>query len=94
MAYKINEMLNDCKFIESPDKLEDVILNYSSDMPIYCTCGEITEIKNIQICNWKNQLEFYLFVGKQCKCGETIYAISLMDENTEVPKELQEIFTT
>ena len=94
LADKINEMLNDCKFVESPDKIEEVFLNYSSDMFIYCTCGEVIEIKNIQISNWKNQFEFYLFVGKQCKCGETIYAISLMDENTEVPKELKEIFTT
>jgi len=94
LADRINEMLNNCDFTESPKKIENIFLNYSTEMPIYCTCGKITEIQNAQICNWKNMFEFYLFVGKPCSCGETIYALSLMDENAEIPEELNDIFTT
>jgi len=94
LADKINEMLNDCEFKESTEKIEKILPNYSPEMPIYCTCGEISELKNVQICNWNKQFNFYLIVGKPCKCGESIYAISLMDDNDEIPDELKEIFTT
>ena len=93
LADKINEMLNNCEFIESPESPNKIIPNYSSEMPIYCTCGEIIELKNTQICMWKNEFKFYLFVGKKCKCGETIYAISLMDDSDEIPNELKDIFS-
>jgi hypothetical protein len=33
-----------------------------------------------------------LFQGEECNCGETVYALSLMDENAGVPEELKEIF--
>jgi len=89
-ADKINEMLNNCEFSDSPEAVENII---PSDLAIYCTCGEITKIQNTQICNWKNQFKFYLFVGESCKCGESIYALSLTDENAEVPEELQDIFS-
>lgn len=94
LADKINEMLNNCEFTENTENIEDILPKYSSDLPIYCTCGEISGIQNIQVCNWKKQFKFYLIIGKQCKCGETIYALSLMDENAEVPEDLKEIFTT
>ncbi|MHA1292323.1 MAG: hypothetical protein ACTSQJ_06610, partial [Promethearchaeota archaeon] len=57
-----------------------------------CLCGDIAEIINVQIATWKNQFKFYLFEGAICKCGEKIYALSLMDEEEEIPKELENIF--
>jgi hypothetical protein len=92
LAEKINEMLNNSEFIKVSDDLNKIIPNYSEQMGIYCVCGEFAGISNIQICNWKNQFKFYLFEGEMCKCGEKIYALSLMDENAEIPEELREIF--
>ena len=94
LADKINQLLNDSEFTESPLKFTEIIPNYSEDMAIYCICGEITEISVINICNWKNKFKYYLFEGRQCQqCGDKIYAISLMDEDTEIPEELKEIFS-
>ena len=93
LADKINQLLNDSEFTESPLKFTEIIPNYSEDMAIYCICGEITEISVINICNWKNKFKFYLFEGKQCKCGDQIYALSLMDSSEEIPEELKEIFS-
>jgi len=94
LADKINQLLNDSEFTESPLKFTEIIPNYSEDMAIYCICGEITEISVINICTWKNKFKFYLFEGRQCQqCGDKIYAISLMDEDTEIPEELKEIFS-
>ena len=42
--------------------------------------------------NWKNKFKYYLFEGMKCDCGEKAYVISLMDEDSEVPEELKEIF--
>jgi len=93
LADKINQLLNDSKFTESPLKFKEIIPNYSEDMAIYCICGEITEISVINICTWKNKFKFYLFEGRQCQqCGDKIYSISLMDDDTEIPEELEEIF--
>jgi len=91
-AEQINKMLSDSEFSESTLEFNEIIPNYSESMAIYCVCGEIAEIEVVNICNWKEQFKFYLFEGKQCKCGDTIYALSLMDENSEVPSELSEIF--
>jgi len=91
-AEKINDMLNDSEFSKSPKKFKEIIPNYAESMAIYCICGEIAEISNVQICNWKNQFKFYLFEGEQCKCREEVYAISLMDESDEIPEELKDIF--
>jgi len=93
LADKINQLLNDSEFTESPLKFTEIIPNYSEDMAIYCICGEITEIRVINICNWKNKFKFYLFEGKQCQCGDQIYALSLMDSSEEIPEELKEIFS-
>lgn len=93
LADKINQLLNDSEFTESPLKFTEIIPNYSEDMAIYCICGEITEISVINICNWKNKFKFYLFEGKQCQCGDQIYALSLMDSSEEIPEELKEIFS-
>lgn len=92
LADKINQLLNDSEFAESPLKFTEIIPNYSENMAIYCLCGEITEISVINICNWKNKFKFYLFEGKQCPCGDQIYALSLMDSSEEIPEELKEIF--
>ena len=93
LADKINQLLNDSEFTESPLKFTEIIPNYSEDMAIYCICGEITEIGVINICNWKNKFKYYLFEGKQCRCGDSIYALSLMDSSEEIPEELKEIFS-
>ena len=91
-AEKINEMLNESEFSKAPHDFKTIIPNYSETLVIYCVCGEVVEITNIQICDWRNQFKFYLFEGKECKCGETIYALSLMDESDEIPEELKDIF--
>lgn len=92
LAEKINEMLNNSKFRKAPNDFATIMPNYSETMAIYCVCGEVAEISNVQICNWKDQFEFYLFEGKQCRCGDQVYALSLMDESAEIPEELKEIF--
>jgi len=92
VADKINHLLNECEFTKAPNDLKTIIPNYSETMGIYCVCGEIAEIDNIQICNWKDQFKFYLFEAKECKCKESVYALSLMDESTEVPEDFKDIF--
>jgi hypothetical protein len=92
LAEKINQILNESEFSESPKKFKEIIPNYSETMAIYCVCGDIVEISEVQVSNWQDQFKFYLFEGKECKCGEKIYAISLMDDSTEVPEVLKEIF--
>ena len=91
-AEKINKILNESEFNKAPQDFKTIIPNYSETLAIYCVCGDVVEITNIQICNWKDQFKFYLFEGRECKCGETIYALSLMDESDEVPEELKDIF--
>ncbi len=93
LAEKINDMLNDCEFDKAPQDFKTIIPAYSPNLAIFCLCGDVANISNIQICNWKNQFRFYLFEGKECKCGDVIYALSLMDESDEVPEELKEIFS-
>ncbi len=92
LAKEINQMLNDSEFSESPLNFKEIIPDYSKEMGIYCVCGELATITNVQICNWKNEFKYYLFQGKECKCGESIYAVSLMDEQAEIPEELKQIF--
>ncbi|MHA1932277.1 MAG: hypothetical protein ACW96X_07030 [Promethearchaeota archaeon] len=92
VADRINIMLNASEFSKPPNKFKTIIPNYSEKMAIYCVCGEKVKIENVQICNWKNQFKFYLFEAAECNCGESIYALSLMDESTEIPEELKDIF--
>jgi len=92
LADKINNVLNNSEFRKVTDDFKTIIPKYAENLAIYCKCGEIAEITNVQICNWKNEFEFYLFEGEECKCGETVYALSLMDESSDVPEELKEIF--
>lgn len=91
LAEKINDMLNNSEFSKAPTDFETIIPDYESTA-IYCLCGEVVEIRNVQICNWKDQFKYYLFEGKECKCGESVYALSLMDESIEIPEELKGIF--
>ncbi|MHA2131234.1 MAG: hypothetical protein ACW99L_14810, partial [Promethearchaeota archaeon] len=93
LAEKINDLLNECEFSKISEDFKDIIPSYSKEMAIYCVCGEIAEINNIQICNWRNSFKFYLFEASECKCGETVYALSLMDETTDIPNQLSEIFS-
>ncbi|TFG03905.1 MAG: hypothetical protein EU539_11865 [Promethearchaeota archaeon] len=92
LADEINDMLNKCEFTKATQDESIILPNYSPEMAIYCMCGEIVEIDNVQVCNWKNEFKFYLFEGKECDCGEKVYALSLMDEEQEVPEELENIF--
>ena len=94
LADKINDLLNNSKFSKSPHDFKTIIPNYSENLAIYCVCGEVAIIRNVQVCNWKDQFEYYLFEGKECKCGESVYALSLMDESTEVPEEIRDIFSS
>jgi hypothetical protein len=89
---QINDMLNNCEFKKAERDLDLILPNYSKEMAIYCKCGETIEIKEVHVCNWKEEFKFYLFEGKECKCGEKIYALSLMDKEQEVPKDLKAIF--
>ncbi len=91
-ADKINQMLTDSEFTEPEIGFSKIIPNYSADLAIYCLCGEIAKIETSNICNWKNEFKFYLFEGRQCKCGDQIYAISLMDEDDKIPEDLKDVF--
>ncbi|TFG15111.1 MAG: hypothetical protein EU535_02315 [Promethearchaeota archaeon] len=91
---KINGILNECEFSSAPKNFKALIPNYSENMAIYCICGDIAEIKGVQVCNWKNQFKFYLFESVECKCGDTIYALSVMDDKDKIPDELKEIFSS
>ncbi|MHA2472155.1 MAG: hypothetical protein ACXAES_02860 [Promethearchaeota archaeon] len=92
LADKINNLLNECRFTKAPEDFLDIVPGYSKDLAIYCLCGEVAEIDNIQICNWKEKFKFYLFEAKQCDCGDNIFVLSLMDESTDIPEELKDIF--
>jgi hypothetical protein len=92
LADKINQMLGDSEFSEPDLEFSKIIPNYSDDTVIYCICGEIAQIETVNVCNWKNKFKFYLFEASQCKCGDQMYAISLMDENDAIPEELKDIF--
>ena len=92
LADDINDMLNNSEFNKAPNDFSIIMPNYSEQMAIYCVCGEVAEIKTVQICNWKNEFKFYLFEAEECKCGDQVYALSLMDESAEIPDELKDIF--
>ena len=94
LAEEINDLLNNSKFIKSEKTLKEIIPEYSEKLAIYCICGEIAEISAIQICNWKEKFTFYLFEGKECNCGESVFAISLLDETAQIPEELKDIFSS
>lgn len=94
LADDINSMLNESEFENTEMDFSKIIPTYGQDLAIYCKCGEISEIVNVQVCTWKAQFKYYLFEGVRCNCGEKIYAISLMDDKSEVPEELQNIFSS
>ncbi len=92
LADKINEILNECEFEKVQKSFSEIIPSYEKDLAIYCPCGEVAKIENIQICTWQQSFKFYLFEGEPCKCGEVVYALSLMDDSTNVPESLKSIF--
>jgi hypothetical protein len=94
LADDINSMLNESEFENVQLDFTKIIPDYGKDLSIYCKCGEISEIVNVQECTWKNKFKYYLFEGVRCNCGEKVYAISLMDSNAEVPEQLQPIFSS
>lgn len=91
---KINQMLSDSKFSEAELPFEQIIPNYSDNLGIYCVCGELAKVEVVNVCTWKNEFKFYLFESESCKCGEKLYALSIMDENEYIPIELKEIFSS
>lgn len=93
-AEQINRILNESEFSNASKDFKSIIPNYSPDMAIFCLCGKVTKVDNIQICNWKGQFKFYLFEGRDCDCGAQIYGLSLLDDSSEVPEELKDIFTS
>lgn len=92
LAEQINKMLNICEFTEAPQKISTILPNLK-EMPILCVCGKDADFSTIQICNWKNQFKFYLFEGKECNCGKSVYVLSLMDDKAEIPEEIKDIFS-
>jgi hypothetical protein len=93
-ADKINQMLSDSAFSESNLSFQEIIPNYSESLGIYCVCGDLANVEVVNVCTWKGEFKFYLFEAESCKCGEKVYAISKMDESTEIPSELKEIFSS
>ncbi|TFF93846.1 MAG: hypothetical protein EU544_05275 [Promethearchaeota archaeon] len=89
---EINTLLNECNFSKADKSVEEIIPNYSEDLAIYCVCGEIAKIENVQICDWKGQFKFYLMESEICQCDERVYVLSLMDNSAEVPDQFKEIF--
>jgi uncharacterized protein YozE (UPF0346 family) len=94
VAKDINDMLNDSEFSKAQNDFKTIIPDYSESMAVYCVCGELAKIDNVQICDWKQKFKFYLFEARECKCGEQIYAISIMDEKVEIPEDLKDIFSS
>jgi hypothetical protein len=94
LADDINTMLNESEFENAHIDFTKIISNYGKNLAIYCKCGELSEIVNVQVCTWKNEFKYYLFEGVRCNCGEKVYAISLMDSNAEVPEKLRHIFSS
>ena len=93
LAHKINTMLNESEFENAPIDFTKIIPSYGENLAIYCKCGELSEIVNVQECTWKNEFKYYLFEGVRCNCGEKVYALSLMDSNEVVPEQLRHIFS-
>ncbi|MHA1195018.1 MAG: hypothetical protein ACTSRH_01560 [Promethearchaeota archaeon] len=94
LADKINDMLNNSEFTPAEIDFTKIIPNYGQNLVIYCLCGEVAEIINVQICTWKKQFKYYLFESMRCNCGEKVYVLSLMDDTETVPEELMEIFSS
>lgn len=96
LADKINTLLDDCEFEKSKKDLSEIIPGYGDDQAIYCVCGGLAEIEDIQFVTYKisneKDFHFYLFEGGSCKCQEKIYALSLIDDDQKVPDEFKEIF--
>jgi hypothetical protein len=101
LAEQYNKLLNESDFEPAPKQFKEIIPSYideetgevSEEMAIYCVCGKIAKIANVHICTWKNEFKFYLFESEQCKCGETLYILSLMDSKDQIPDELKELFS-
>lgn len=94
IASKINIMLNESNFASAPIDFSKIIPTYGKDVNIYCECGEVAEVINVQICTWKNDFQYYLFESARCNCGEKVYIISVTDDTNSVPEELRDIFSS
>ncbi len=92
LADKINEVLNECEFEKAEKSFSEIIPSYSKGLVVYCPCGEVAKLENVQICIYQQKFKFYLFEGEPCKCGEVVYALSLMEDSAEVPESLKPIF--
>ncbi len=92
LADKINNLLNESQFSLAKKSLSDIIPAYSSELGIFCVCGELVKIDYVQVANWKNELNFYLFESKKCRCNEKIFALSIIDKDAQIPDELKDIF--
>jgi len=91
---QINKMLNDSDFASAPIDFAKIIPAYGKDVNIYCECGEVAEIINVQICTWKNEFQYYLFESVRCNCGDKMYVLSITDDTHAVPEELRDIFSS
>lgn len=93
LAEKINQLLNEAEITKTTRTLQEIIPSYP-EPSIYCVCGEVADIAVSHICTWNEEFKFYLFEAEKCNCNEEIYIVSLMDEDTEVPEEFKEIFSS
>ncbi|MHA1670558.1 MAG: hypothetical protein ACTSV5_08250 [Promethearchaeota archaeon] len=91
---QINEMLNDSDFASAPIDFAKIIPAYGKDLNIYCQCGKVAEIINVQICSWKKEFQYYLFESVRCNCGEKMYVLSVIDDTHNVPEKLRDIFSS
>lgn len=86
----INSLLNACDFEKAKD-FSLLMPNYTPETAIHCVCGDIAEFSNVQKGIWKD-FKFYLFESEVCKCGETIYVLSIIEENAQIPSKWEKIF--
>jgi len=94
IADQINNMLNESDFASAPIDFTKIIPSYVKEGNIYCECGEVVEIINVQICTWKNEFQYYLFESARCNCGEKMYILSVTDDTHNVPEKLRDIFSS
>jgi len=90
----IEELLSSVKF-QAVDKPELVMPNFHENSEIKCKCGEPVKFNTMKTCVTEltgERFEFYLVIGKKCKCGLNPYVLFTSPGNLETPQEYVDIF--
>ncbi len=90
----IEELLNDSEFIDV-ERPELVIPNFDSNEKIKCECQEPIQFETMKTSETVFQdqrLEFYLLIGKKCKCGKNPFVVFISPGVPQTPDELVDIF--